>query len=411
MKASSLKAEPAFLILLIGLLVGCEPSENTTKLVGPWLFVLNIGEENLPFRAEITEEHSELKFYVINGNERIRAEEFKLQRDSVYIRLPIFNTALIGKFEGETITGLFRDFSRKGDYQIPFTATSGERSRFPLGNGAASNVNGKWKVEFSPGSDNEYLAIGKFEQRGNQAFGTFLTTTGDYRYLEGNVVGDSLFLSCFDGAHAFLFKARINGDKIEGNFWSGKHWQENWTGVRSADYELPDPTSLTFLKPGYSKVDFSFENMEGKTVQLSDEKYNDKVVIVQLMGSWCPNCKDETAYLVSLHRKFNEQGLEIVALAFEKSDNKETNLSSLNRMRDHFDVPYEILLAGKASKSEAAQMLPMLNHVLSFPTTIFIDRKGEVRRIHTGFSGPGTGEYYHEFVEETDKFVTQLLIE
>ena len=129
------------------------------------------------------------------------------------------------------------------------------------------------------------------------------------------------------------------------------------------------------------------------------------------MGSWCPNCMDETAYLVSLYNKFSGQGLEVISLAFEKSDNEETNLRSLKRLKEHFDVPYEILLAGMASKTEAAQKLPMLNHVLSFPTTIYIDRKGEVRRIHTGFAGPGTGEYYSEFVEETDRFVTQLLIE
>ncbi len=92
-------------------------------------------------------------------------------------------------------------------------------------------------------------------------------------------------------------------------------------------------------------------------------------------------------------------------------ENQETNIRSLKRLKDHFDVPYEILLAGQASKTEAANKLPMLNHVLSFPTSIYIDRTGEVRRIHTGFAGPGTGEYYQEFVEETNKFVTQLLIE
>ena len=198
---------------------------------------------------------------------------------------------------------------------------------------------------------------------------------------------------------------------MEGDFWSGNHWVENWTGTRDADFELPDPNSLTFLKPAYSKVEFVFEDMDGETVSLSDPQFADKVVIVQIMGSWCPNCKDETAYLVSLYNRLHEQGLEVVSLAFEKSDNRETNLRSLKRLRDHFNVPYPILLAGMASKMEAAEKLPMLNHVLSFPTTVYIDRSGEVRRVHTGFSGPGTGEYYSEFVEETDRFVTTLLIE
>lgn len=376
-----------------------------------WRVVFDLGGAELPFQAEIMDDDGKLQCYAINGEERIRADEFEVKGDSFFIRLPIFNTALIGKQEGETISGFYHDYSRKGDYKIPFVGEKGELSRFDKVAEPTVDASGKWKVEFSPGSDNEYKAIGQFEQDGNRAFGTFLTTTGDYRFLEGNISGDSLLLSCFDGSHAFLFKAKIDGDKIEGDFWSGSHWQENWVGERDEDYELPDPTTLTFLKPGYSEVDFSFNNMEGEAVGLTDQQYQNKVVIVQIMGSWCPNCMDETAYLVSLHNKFNQQGLEVVSLAFEKSENQETNLRSLKRLKEHFDVPYEILLAGMASKTEAANKLPMLNHVLSFPTSIYIDRKGEVRRIHTGFAGPGTGEYYQEFVEETDRFVTQLLIE
>lgn len=378
---------------------------------GQWRFVFEIDEEKLPFTAQIVEENQKLQFYAINGEERIRADEFEVRADSLFIRLPIFNTALIGKLDEGKVTGNYFDYSRKDNYQIPFTAVRDSTTRFPVTSNPTQNVAGKWKVEFSPGSDNEYPALGVFEQDGNRAFGTFLTTTGDYRYLEGNVSGDSLMLSCFEGSHVFLFRAKVDGNRIEGDFWSGNHWQENWVAQRDETYKLPDPTSLTFIKNGYSKLDFAFQNLDGKTISLDDKRYKNKVVIVQIMGSWCPNCMDETAYLVSLYNQFHQQGLDVVALAFEKSDNVETNIHSLNRLKEHFDIPYEILLAGKASKTEAAKKLPMLNHVLSFPTSVFIDRTGKVRKIHTGFSGPGTGEYYREFVEETDNFVTKLLIE
>lgn len=397
--------------LLSLLLFGCSERPAPADLAGDWHFSLDIGDETLPFSALIIDENGRLQFYAINGEERIRADEFEVKNDSIFIRLPIFNTALKGKLVDGEIHGNFFDYSRKGNYRLPFVARKDVMYRFPVDAETDVNVTGKWRVEFSPGSDNQYLAIGQFEQRGNRAYGTFLTTTGDYRYLEGNVVRDSLLLSCFDGSHVFLFKAKVSRDRIEGDFWSGNHWQENWAGERDDDFELPDPTTLTYLKPGYSKLSFAFPNVDGKMVSLDDERYEDKVVIVQLMGSWCPNCMDETAYLVSLYDKFHGQGLEVISCAFERSDNEETNIRSVKRLQEHFHVPYEMLLAGKASKKEAAQKLPMLNHVLSFPTSIFIDRNGEVRRIHTGFAGPGTGEYYHEFVEETDRFVTQLLIE
>ena len=408
MRASWFTISFAALVLC---LFGCKQQKQTTSIAGTWQFQLDIGNEKLPFDAEILEENQTIQFYAINGDERIRADEFEVRGDSVFIRLPIFNTALIGKIEGGIISGSFFDYSRTNDYQLPFTTSQDSQTRFPTTANPNIDVTGKWKIEFSPGSDNEYPALGIFEQKGNRAFGTFLTTTGDYRYLEGNVSGDSLMLSCFDGSHVFLFKAKISGDRIEGKFWSGSHWQENWIGVRDENFELPDPNTLTFIKNGYTKLDFSFKNIEGKSVSLDDEKFQNKVVIVQIMGSWCPNCMDETAYLVSLHSRFHQHGLEVISLAFEKSDNIEANIHSLNRLKEHFDIPYEILLAGKASKTEAARKLPMLNHVLSFPTSIFIDKKGTVRKIHTGFSGPGTGEYYKEFVEETDKFVAQLLIE
>lgn len=392
-------------------MIGCAEKDRTSELVGKWLFELEIPDATLPFNVEIMMDDGVAQFYAVNGEERIRADEFTVKNDSFFVQLPVFNTALIGKISGAGISGDFYDYSRKGDYRIPFEATKSFDTRFQDLEQPNWDASGKWKVLFSPGSDNEYEAIGVFEQLGTKATGTFLTTTGDYRFLEGNVSGDSLFLSCFDGSHAFLFKAKISGDSIVGDFWSGTHWQENWTGTRDENFDLPDANTLTFLKPSYNQLDFSFENLDGAVVSLTDEKYKDKVVIVQIMGSWCPNCKDETAYLVSLHEKFHDQGLEVISLAFEKSDNEETNKRSLERLKDHFNVPYEILLAGTASKKEAAKKLPMLNHVLSFPTSIFVDRSGEVRKIHTGFSGPGTGEYYQEFVEETDRFVTQLLIE
>lgn len=405
-----MKAKLFPLVFVSAIFVGCSAPEPP-NLLGKWLVELNIGSQILPFNAEVVDADGKLQFYAINGEERIRADEFELRSDSFFVRLPVFNTALVGKLTADGLQGDFWDYSRKGEYRIPFKAKRFGVSRFTVAQKPLVNVSGKWRVDFSPGSDNEYQAIGKFDQQGDKAFGTFLTTTGDYRYLEGNVSGDSLFLSCFDGSHAFLFKARVVDNRIEGDFWSGTHWQENWTGERDHEFELPDSKTLTFLKPGYETLDFKFKNLKGETISITDSVYQKKVVIVQIMGSWCPNCKDETAYLVSLYNKFHQQGLEVISLAFEKSENEETNLRSLQRLKDHFEVPYEILLAGKSSKTEAASKLPMLNHVLSFPTSIFIDRDGKVRRIHTGFSGPGTGEYYQEFVEETDNFVTQLLIE
>jgi len=69
------------------------------------------------------------------------------------------------------------------------------------------------------------------------------------------------------------------------------------------------------------------------------------------------------------------------------------------------------LFAGTTSAENKKQSLPMLNHIMSFPTTVFIDKKGFVRRIHTGFNGPATGKHYEEFVNDFTKYMEKLINE
>ncbi len=71
-------------------------------------------------------------------------------------------------------------------------------------------------------------------------------------------------------------------------------------------------------------------------------------------------------------------------------------------------MPYDIVLAGPSNKKKAAEALPMLNHILSYPTLIFVDKNDQVQKIHTGFYGPATEEY-QEFIKEFDKTVESLL--
>ena len=52
-----------------------------------------------------------------------------------------------------------------------------------------------------------------------------------------------------------------------------------------------------------------------------------------------------------------------------------------------------------------------VSSMFSFPTSIFIGKDGTVRRVHTGFNGPGTGDYYTEYVKITDSLVKSSLEE
>ncbi len=391
-----------------------EEAKNTLP-IGVWRAELTLRDGvEMPFNFEVKEQGETLQVALLNDEEQILLGTIRFQGDTVYMPMRVFNTEIIAKIQGNQLIGewIKKDYD---DYRLPFRATLGSRQRFAVSKSpaSASDVTGKWKVYLENEDGSLEEAVGIFTQNEENVTGTFLTQTGDYRFLEGNVVEDVLKLSVFDGEHAFLFHADIaSADSLaNGMFWSGKHWKQGWSAVRDEDAALPDASTLTYLKEGYETLSFAFPNLVGDTISLSDERFQGNVVIVQLMGSWCPNCLDETQFLAPFYRQNKQRGVEVVALAYERLTDPQKAIKRLENLREKLQIEYPILLAGTDDKLDAAKTLPMLNQVLAFPTTIFIDRSGKVRKIHTGFSGPGTGAYYDTFTREFNLFVDKLLAE
>ena len=198
-------------------------------------------------------------------------------------------------------------------------------------------------------------------------------------------------------------------DTLTGSYQSGTHWQEPWVAVRNPQFTLRDPDSLTFLREGYDMVDFSFPDLEGNMVSPSDERFKNGPLVIQIMGSWCPNCMDETKLLNELYAKYHDKGLEVLSVAFERQDDPARAIDGLKHFRDVLGVKYPVLYAGRSGKGEASEKLPFLNHVMSFPTCILIDRNSKVQRIRTGIYGPSTGAHYERYKRSLEGFVTELL--
>jgi peroxiredoxin len=298
------------------------------------------------------------------------------------------------------------------DRIVPFKAFK-DNKRFKIVNDVKHNVSGNWETVFSKGLEGEYIAKGIFRQNGNNVTGTFRTTTGDYRYLEGIIEGDSLKLSTFDGAHAFLFVAKLTDSTMVGDFYSGNHWKEPFVAKLNNNYELPSAEKLTYLKDGYDTLEFTFPDENNNLISLNDKRFKNKVVVIQIMGTWCPNCLDESTFLSKYYNENKQKGVEVIALAFEVAKTKELAFKSVKRLKNKLNIAYPILLArtGSEDKKLAHEKLPMLNHIISFPTTIFVDKKGTVRKIHTGFNGPATGQLYADFKVEFKNYVEALLKE
>ncbi len=400
-------------LFLIGFLVGCKDLEEATLAEGIWLAELEVMDGNiLPFNFKLS--NTEIDGYriaVYNADEVILVDEVEIKDDSIKIKLPVYEGYIVGSFTKNSIEG---EFIKAGlSRVVPFKATYGVRKRFKTSNPPSTNLAGIWETEFSAGTSDSYRAKGVFKQNKNLVTGTFRTTTGDYRYLEGVMEGDSLKLSTFDGAHAFLFLAKVTDSSLNGVFYSGNHFKEPFSAKRNDAYELPSADSLTFLKKGYDAFEFSFPDANGHSVSLKDERFKNKVVVVQIMGTWCPNCLDETKFYVDYLKNNGNSDLEVIALAFEYAKNEEAAFKNILRLKERIGIDYPIVLAqfGSTDKELAQQKLPMLNQVLSYPTSIFIDRTGKVRKIHTGFNGPATGAAFLSFKKEFDGFVKGLLAE
>jgi thiol-disulfide isomerase/thioredoxin len=417
-----------FLYFIICSLLGfyaCSPPTNTNLdsqsiiqlTEGLWRGVLDIGNDTnpleLPFNFEVV---SNKKIVIHNGDEHIEVTDINYDEkdNSFSIKMPVFGSEFKlvnhqNRWEGE-----WHNYNKK-DYKIPFKAVNNNPVRFQgvSASGTTSQFKKRWKVTFSPDTEDSYPAIGLFNVLDDGTVtGTFLTQTGDYRYLEGGLNGKELNLSCFDGAHAFLFKATIQEDgSLKGDFWSGKHWHEPWVATPDESFELLPMDKLTYLKKGYDKLAFRFPTINGDTLSLEDARFQGKPTIVQITGSWCPNCMDETRFLVDVYKEYKSKGLEIIAIDYEVVNDFEIFQKNASRIKDHLKIDYPVVFGGPAKKSEAVKTLPMLNHIMSYPTAIFIDKNGKIREIHTGFSGPGTGDLYQEYVDKTITLVEQMIAE
>ena len=389
------------------------PAPGARAPSGEWEASVQLPGGDISFRMAFARDSGTLTAHILNSVERVPVRKVTEDGHRFSFQMLAFNSRIDAVLEGGVLVGTLTLVKRGGKKQVmPFRAVRAEGLQHRISPVPGPDMTGRWDVTFREDDGASTKAIGEFVQKEQTVTGTFLTPTGDYRYLKGTISGGQFALSCFDGAHAFLFKGKLDDTGvINGDFWSGTQWHESWTAVRDETITLPDPESLTYLREGFDSFHFGFASTSGTLVSSTDERFVGKVVVVTLAGSWCPNCHDEAAFLSDLYNAHQDRGLEAVGLMFEHYRDFATASLQIERFREKHRIQYPLLVAGYSDKGEAGRALPMLNHVMSFPTMIILDRKGDVRRIHTGFSGPGTGEHYEAFKREFTEFIETLLAE
>jgi thiol-disulfide isomerase/thioredoxin len=217
-------------------------------------------------------------------------------------------------------------------------------------------------------------------------------------------------LSHFAGERPVLLEAKLQPDGTLDILFNK---QNKYIAARTSDArakgipEPPDPARYTVVKDVEEPLHFSFPDVDGKIVSDGDLRFRNKVVILAIGGTWCPNCRDEAPFLVELYKRFHAQGLEIVGLNFEAAGEPAEDIPRIESFVKEFAIPYPILYAGAIP--DVKGKLPQLANFGAYPTTIYLNRQGRVASVHAGFASVATGEAHTELEQEVKALVESLL--
>ncbi|NOT32376.1 MAG: TlpA family protein disulfide reductase [Planctomycetes bacterium] len=363
--------------------------------------------------------------FLVNGEERIEVPRVERKGDQLLLDMPHYDsriTATVSEPSGSALTGTWeKRRDREKVAQLPFHArvlsstgpwrTPSEQT--PL---SGADVTGRWTARFE-GEDETSIAV--LRQDGSRLTGTFLTPTGDYRFLVGGVQATpvesqemqnyltTFTLSCFDGAHAFLFAGRYVDGKLWGDFWSGNWHHQTWKAERDESAQLADAFAQTKWNGTTKLADLTFPDLDGRKHSLSE--FAGKATLLVVLGSWCPNCNDEAKLLAELDAKYRARGLRILGLAFELTGERERDAGQVRIFAQRHGLEIPFFLCGTADKDEATKALGLVDRVRAFPTTVFVGADGLPRAIHSGFAGPATGVEHQKLRREFQARIEALL--
>lgn len=359
-------------------------------------------------------EPNRIQAYVVNGLDTARFTRVNFMGpNSILLSFEHYDSHILAEIQSDgSWIGTWKKRLTGGNYDpVEFTAKpTTSFTRYNLPKSTSALFEGEWQVLFTKEDGSAYPATGIFHHAENGFFGTFLTETGDYRFLEGAASDSNFILSDFDGGHAFRFSATLGqNNTIVGEFISRKSYRETFTAVRGQS-QLKDAYSVTELTEPNASIEFAFPDVNGTLISHTDEQFKGKPLLVYLFGSWCPNCSDESNMLKELYEtKYKNSDLAIIGIAFEYTGEFETDKEMVEIYRNRFSIPWITLIGGSSNKQSASEVLTFVKEIKAFPTSFFVDRTGKIKAIHTGFKGPGTGAYYLQEKQQFESNIESIL--
>ncbi len=379
-----------------------------SQINGLWDATVKINGLVIPFQMEFAMNGSTVVGSFFNGQERFTSTSGKIENGALTVDWDHYLSELQATLKDGVLTGEYTHGGRRGG-TYAFEAHRHSAAAAP--ETGAPAIGGLWELENVHSGKGESTWRFIVQQKGGEISAAILRVDGDTGALTGAYHGGKFLLSHFDGARSALMEITPAQDGTLEILMDGK---TKMTAVRpevARAKNLPPPADFnthTGVKDASEPFQFSFPDLNGKIVSNTDPRFRGKVVLVEITGSWCPNCHDEAPFLVDLYKKYHEQGLEIVALSFEEGDQL-ANPKRLRAFVKKYGIEYNVLLCGQPD--DAKEKLAQARNWDSWPTTFFVDRQGLVRLVHAGFPGSPSGELYRQATKQFTGEVETLLAE
>lgn len=402
----------AIVIAMAWAAFACSTKNELTP--GSWLGIIQMdsipGKLDVPFNMEVKVDNGNVQLTVRNADEHITISEVERVDDSIFAKFPTFTSELVMAVN-DSLNGYYYPKGVKDGRRYKFYALKGESDRFPWYTDQPKfNITGRWWFIENPGKTDSTIMVAEFKQNGSRVTGTILSTTGDYRYLEGKVAGNMFYFSKCDGAQSIIVRGQItdSATMVNGLISGSPHWVSVWRAIRDDKAKLPESESLVWVRKGYSTFDFAGTDLNGNRVTSNDKRFKGKVLAVLAGGSWCPNFLDESRFYKTMYEKYRDKGFEVVSLCFEDKT-FEAAQPKIKRFAHSIGAKYTFLYVSPRGRKQRDSVLYALEGQMAYPTSMILDRNGKIRRVETGFSGPGTGEHYQKFARETEDLIVKLL--
>jgi thiol-disulfide isomerase/thioredoxin len=397
------------LFVVIAAVIGFAASAAAQPVSGLWdaTVLVNNGALEIPFRFELSGSGSNVKGSFFNGDDKTTSTSGSLVNGKLSLSFDELGTKLDATLKDGRLEGEYSRGTRGAPY--PFSA----KRYTPVASGESNipSIAGLWNVQVGKSSKGEAAWQLIVRQSGGEVSAVILRIDGDTGTLTGTYRDGKFALSHFSGARPLRLELTPAAD---GTLAVVQNKENPLTALRAEQASakgLPqpsDPSRFTSVKDPTEPFRFSFPDLEGKIVSNTDPRFQGKVVIVAIGGSWCPNCHDETPFLVELYKKYKKQGLEIVELSFEE-EAQIKNPVRVKAFNKRYGVEYTVLIPGEPK--ELNDKVPQGLNLNSFPTTFFLGRDGKVRSAHAGFAGKASGKFHTEMKEDVTALVERLLAE